>query len=97
MARPPGCSFLGSKVIKADAAIGEINGQLTEVIVDSGSNITLISETAWSALRCKPKIWTGQRINLVQVRPFSDLSPLTTEDPRLTRSRCQCGQPAGRG
>jgi hypothetical protein len=30
-------------------------------------------------------------------RPFSDLSPLTTEDPRLTRSRCQWGQPAGRG
>ena len=80
MARPPGCSFLGSKAIKADAAIGEINGQLTEVIVDSGSDITLISETAWSALRCKPKIRTGQRINLVQVTGTSVISGFVTLD-----------------
>jgi hypothetical protein len=35
--------------------------------------------------------------DIQRFRPFSDLSPLTTEDPRLTRSCCQWGQPAGQG
>jgi hypothetical protein len=60
MARPPGCSFLGSKAVKVPGIIGELGDVSTEVIVDSGSDITLISEKTWKELRCRPKIWTGQ-------------------------------------
>jgi hypothetical protein len=52
MAQPPGCSFLGSKVVKVLGIIGELGDVSTEVIVDSGSDIMLISEKTWKELRC---------------------------------------------
>src|SRR6202167_3080092 len=43
-ARPPGCSFLGSQATQVPATINSIDKNLAKVIVDSGSNITLISQ-----------------------------------------------------
>jgi selenophosphate synthase len=40
---------------------------LTELVIDSGSDITLISEAYLKKLDSPPKVRTGQRINLVQL------------------------------
>jgi len=80
MARPPGCSFLGSKAIKVLGVIGEPGDVSTEIIVDSESDIMLISEETWKELRCRPKIRTGQRVNLVQVTGTSTILGYITVD-----------------
>lgn len=41
--RPPRCSFLGSKAIQVNATINSISDNPVSVIIDSGSDITLIS------------------------------------------------------
>jgi hypothetical protein len=46
MERPKGCSFIGSKPSIVKAALGHIKGPKTEVIIDSGSDITLVSQKA---------------------------------------------------
>lgn len=62
--RPAGCCFLGSRAL-------EIRGRIHEtelaIIVDSGSDITLISEKTLKQLLDRPKVRRGQRIQLVQV------------------------------
>ncbi|QRW05927.1 Transposon Ty3-G Gag-Pol polyprotein [Ceratobasidium sp. AG-Ba] len=40
---------------------------LTEITVDSGSDITLISHNFWSSMKKPPKEKSGQKINLIQV------------------------------
>ncbi len=67
MARPPGTSFLGTKPTTTMARIGEEVEDLTEIIVDTGSDITLISHRFWSSMKRPPKEKSGQKINLVQV------------------------------
>ncbi|KZT28376.1 hypothetical protein NEOLEDRAFT_1031208, partial [Neolentinus lepideus HHB14362 ss-1] len=67
MARPMGTCFLGVKATKTNAFLGGINGLRSEVIVDSGSDITLISQKVLSSLLNTPRIKTGQKINLIQV------------------------------
>ncbi len=44
------------------------------VIVDSGSDITLISQMALQTLTSRPKICMGQKINLIQVTGNSTIS-----------------------
>ena len=41
---PPGFSFLGSQAAQVPATVNFLNKNLTKVIIDSGSNITLISQ-----------------------------------------------------
>ena len=74
MGRPPGCSFLGAKATQTEASTGSIHGDRIPVIVDSGSDITLISYATLQALVNRPKIKAGQRINLIQVTGNSIIS-----------------------
>ena len=43
MERPPGCSFLGAKATTAAVLLGKQATVETPIIIDSGSDITLIS------------------------------------------------------
>ncbi|KAG8727100.1 hypothetical protein FRC10_006450 [Ceratobasidium sp. 414] len=67
MARPPGTAFLGTKPTTTLARIGKEDEVLTEIIVDTGSDITLISHKFWSSMKAPPKEKSGQKINLIQV------------------------------
>jgi hypothetical protein len=74
MSRPPGCSFLGSRATQIPATINATDANHTTVIIDSGSDITLISHKALQELSPTPKIKQGQRINLVQVTGNASIS-----------------------
>jgi hypothetical protein len=66
-ARPSGCGFLGAKAVSVFVKLVSLNNEQVRVIIDSGSDITLISEQLYSQLKPKPKKITGRRINLIQV------------------------------
>jgi hypothetical protein len=66
-ARPPGCTFLGAKAIVAPVCLTQENCNPTELVIDSGSDITLMSENHLKNMKNAPKIKTGQKINLVQL------------------------------
>src|ERR1700683_5518775 len=66
-AQPPRCSFLGSQAAQVPATINSLDRNLTKVIVDSVSNITLISQKSLTEMQNPAKLKQGQRINLVQV------------------------------
>lgn len=74
MGRPPGCSFLGARATQTEAYAGSMHGDVLPLIVDSGSDITLISLATLQALTNKPKIKAGQKINLIQVTGNSVIS-----------------------
>ena len=74
MARPPGTYFLGSRSTTVSAHIGKDNLDSTPVTIDSGSDITLISEKCLSSLFNPPKVRSGQRVNLVQVTGKSSIN-----------------------
>ena len=67
MSRPAGCSFLGTKAVMAKAKLSNSEIHDTDIIIDSGSDIPLISSECLKNLVSKPKVKTGQKINLVQV------------------------------
>ena len=52
--RPPGCSFLGSQAAQVPATVNFLDKNLTKVIIDSGSDITLILQN--HSLKCKPPL-----------------------------------------
>ncbi len=52
----------------------KINGTDAEVIVDSSSDITLISSTLWNQIQPEPKLRTGHKGNLIQVTGKSTIS-----------------------
>ncbi len=54
MARPPGCTFLGSKATETTANINGVKDNETRVIIDSGLDIILISDEAWQNLSKVP-------------------------------------------
>ncbi|KIJ29599.1 hypothetical protein M422DRAFT_54099 [Sphaerobolus stellatus SS14] len=78
MARHPGCAFHGSQATATEAWLGEYGKYKTRVVIDSGADITLISHAAVSNLSPKPKVKTGQQINLVQVTRASKISGFIT-------------------
>jgi hypothetical protein len=80
MARPPGCSFLGARATEATATVGGLDVDPLSVIIDSGSDITLISEKALESLTHMPRTKAGQRINLIQVTGKSVISGYVTLD-----------------
>jgi hypothetical protein len=80
MARPPGCSFLGAKATETTATIGGLDADPISVIVDSGSDITLISQKALENLSNMPRTKAGQRIDLIQVTGKSIISGYITLD-----------------
>lgn len=80
MARPPGCSFLGSRATKTEAFLGGSPTNSVEVIIDSGSDITLISERALAGLSKTLKVKSGQKINLIQVTGTTSIDGYVTLD-----------------
>lgn len=78
--RPPGCSFLGSKATQVEASINSLTEKPISVIVDSGSDITLISQRYLQDEISHPKIKQGQRINLVQVTGNASISGFVDVD-----------------
>jgi hypothetical protein len=80
MARPPGCTFLGSRATQTTATVGGVDLDPIKVIVNSGSDITLISQETLEGLLTKPKIRAGQKINLIQVTRTSSISGFATLD-----------------
>jgi len=73
-ARPPGCSFLGSQAAQVPATINSLSENLAKVIVDSGSDITLISQKLLTKMQNLTKLKQGQKINLVQVMGNASIS-----------------------
>lgn len=67
LAWPPGCSFLGARATETLASLDDPKSKPILVIIDSGSDITLISQKALDQISTQPKVRTGQRINLIQV------------------------------
>ena len=79
MARPPGCSFLGAKATTVTAYIGgKSDGVKSQLISDSGSDITLISHKLLNSLPKPPRIHSGERINLIQVTGSATLGGYVT-------------------
>ncbi|KAI4294045.1 hypothetical protein K525DRAFT_213618, partial [Schizophyllum commune Loenen D] len=74
MARPPGVSFLGSKATQMKVTVNSLDTDWLDIILDSGSDITLISAKALSALLNRPRVKAGQRIKLIQVTGSSVIS-----------------------
>ena len=73
-ARPPGCSFLGSQAAQVPATFNSMDKNLAKVIVDSGSDITLISQKLLTEMLAQVKLRQGQKINLVQVTGNASIS-----------------------
>ncbi len=65
--RPLGCTFLGSKATESMVGINRIDTDMLKVIIDSGSDITLISDDALSSLSQTPHMHEGQQMNLIQI------------------------------
>lgn len=80
MARPPGCSFLGSRATQVPVTVNAVHGTATTVIIDSGSDITLISHKLLEELSPAPKWKMGQKINLVQVTGNASISGFVNLD-----------------
>ena len=74
MAMPPGCSFLSASAAHIPVSINLPTENLSDIIVNSGSDITLILERALGDLSEALKIKKGQKINLVQVTGKASIS-----------------------
>ena len=59
------------------AFLGEHESETTDIMIDSGSDITLISSKALDSLTTPVKVKAGQRINLVQVTGNAKISGYT--------------------
>jgi hypothetical protein len=79
-ARPAGCAFLGSRPTQVDCFFFDPIGPPATIIIDSGSDITLISEKFLKTLNGPPKVRKGQRITLVQVTGKSIITGYTSLD-----------------
>ncbi|KAK0222387.1 hypothetical protein IW262DRAFT_1296942 [Armillaria fumosa] len=71
---PPECTFLSSKATEMEARINGLGSNKIKVIIDSGSDITLISMEALKNLMHMPTIQAGQQINLIQVTSTLSIS-----------------------
>ena len=74
MARPPGCSFLGAAAAHVPVSINSPTENCSDIIIDSGSDMTLISKKTLEGLPGGPKMKKGQKINLVQVTEKASIS-----------------------
>ena len=65
--RPPGTTFMGAKPSKATVRLNSPNGLSAQVIIDSGSNISLVSTKLLAHIQPPPKPKEGQHIRINQV------------------------------
>src|SRR5260221_2620639 len=67
MERPPGTSFIGSRPSSTKVRLNPVKGPQYDAIIDSGSDITLMSAQALAAMPDPPKRHQGKQITLSQV------------------------------
>jgi deoxyuridine 5'-triphosphate nucleotidohydrolase len=67
MERPPGCSFIGTSPTSANVRLGDTKGPVVKVIIDSGLDITLISQETLQKMPKPPKQHQGKQVKLSQV------------------------------
>jgi len=65
--RPPSTTFLGAQPSKATIRLNSPDGPSAQIIIDSGSNISLISSKLLEQLQPPPKPKEGQNIKINQV------------------------------
>lgn len=56
LVRPPGCSFLGAKATEAYTSINDPDAKPIPIIIDSGSDITLISQKTLDQMLKAPRV-----------------------------------------
>jgi hypothetical protein len=74
MSRPAGTAFLGANASTVMCHIGTIESPPRPVLIDTRSDISLISYSVCMSLKPKPKIKTGQKIQLLQVTGLSTIT-----------------------
>ena len=65
--RPPGTTFLGAQPSKAAVRLNSPNSPSTLIVIDSGSNISLVSTKLLERIHPTPKAQEGQHIKINQV------------------------------
>ncbi|KZT31708.1 hypothetical protein SISSUDRAFT_968504, partial [Sistotremastrum suecicum HHB10207 ss-3] len=75
---PPGSSFLGSRAVQTDCYVLTYGQNSTPVMIDSGSDITLISEAAYKKISKDVKTKQGFRISLFEVTGKSKVTGFVT-------------------
>jgi gag-polyprotein putative aspartyl protease len=78
MPKPAGCAFLESCATTTNVWLGEYRKNPQALMVDSGSDITLISQNALKSMDIPPESKTGQKVNLIQVNGTSKISGYVT-------------------
>jgi hypothetical protein len=76
--KPAGCAFLESCATTTNIWLGEYRKNPQALVVDSGSDITLISQNALKSMDNPPETKTGQKVNLTQVTGTSKISGYVT-------------------
>jgi hypothetical protein len=74
MARPPGTAFLGATASTVMCHLGTIESPPRSILIDTGSDISLISHSVCMSLRPKLKIKTGQKVKLLQLTGLSTIT-----------------------
>lgn len=64
---PPGLSAVGVSVLSAKGHMGHITEPLLDIRFDSGADVSLISESAYRAMKSPPPLQQGLRMNLWQL------------------------------
>ncbi len=72
--RPPGCSFIGTSLTTALVKLGDIKGPSVKIIIDSGSDITLVSPEILQKMSSLPKTHQGKQVRLSQVTAKTTIS-----------------------
>ena len=65
--QPPGTTFLGMQLSKATVNLNSLNGLVSQIIINSGSNISLISSKLLERFNPPLKLKEGQDIKINQV------------------------------
>ena len=74
LTQPPGTSFRSARAVQVQAHIGLLDDAVQQVIIDSGSDITLISKACWESLSSPPQLETNHHISLVQVTGLANVN-----------------------
>lgn len=74
MSRPPGTAFLGANAMQTKGYLNHYQENEAEITIDTGSDITLISESTWKEMNSPPKLRNGEKVNLIQVTGSTSIS-----------------------
>ena len=66
MSRPPGTNFLGVQNTKVKANVVDYHGLEANILMDTGSDITLISEDFYKTIPERPRRIKGRKVELTQ-------------------------------